>query len=123
MILVIPLHVLFMGLQCSTPTPIDKRLVIIGGGYAGKDLAVNSDPIFNVVWIDPKDCFLHKVGTIRAAVKPQWSQLMTVPQPELLLKRGKRIQAACTAVDSVNKTIKLSTGEEVTFDYLVIATG
>ena len=114
---------MFGCLFCGAVAPIHKRLVIVGGGYAGKDLAVQSDPIFDVVWIDPKDFFLHKVGTIRAAVKPEWSPLMAVTKPELLLKRGKRIKAACTAVDSIHKTVTLSTGEVVNYDYLVIATG
>ena len=109
--------------SCGSPQPISKRVVIIGGGYAGRDLAQLADPIFDVTWIDPKDCFLHKVGTIRAAVKSNWAPLMTVPKPELHLKRGKRIQAAATAIDEEKKVVTLNDGQSIEYDHLVIATG
>ncbi len=49
-----------------------KRVVIVGGGYAGTLLARALDPIAEVVLIEPKAAFVHNVAAIRAVVDPAW---------------------------------------------------
>ena len=39
-----------------------KRVVIVGGGYAGTLLARALDPIAEVVLIEPKAAFVHNVA-------------------------------------------------------------
>ena len=53
----------------SASLPKDKKVLIVGGGYAGALLAV--ELIKNgadVLLIDPKSYFYHNVATVRAVV-------------------------------------------------------
>jgi len=54
----------------SAPSiPADKHIVIIGGGYGGKDLAMALIKMnVKVTVIDPKDFFHHNVASVRAFV-------------------------------------------------------
>ena len=49
-----------------------KRVVIVGGGYAGTLLARALDPVAEVVLIEPKAAFVQNVPAIRAVVDPAW---------------------------------------------------
>ena len=55
----------------SSSIPLDKRIVIVGGGYAGTKLAMGLMKMdANFVLIDPKDCFIFNVASVRAIVEP-----------------------------------------------------
>ena len=47
-----------------------KRVVIVGGGYAGTSLARSLDAAVEVVLVEPRDRFVHNVAAIRALVEP-----------------------------------------------------
>lgn len=58
-----------MGSVASVPK--DKKVVVVGGGYAGSSLAlklINAGA--DVTLIDPKSYFYHNIGTVRGAVDP-----------------------------------------------------
>ena len=45
-------------------------VVVIGGGYGGVGVAKALDADLDVVLVDPKDTFVHNVGSLRALVEP-----------------------------------------------------
>ena len=61
--------------------PLDKHIVIVGGGYAGIKVAVKLlEMDANFTLIDVKDCFAHNVANVRAVVQPgdkQWGRVQT----------------------------------------------
>ena len=54
---------------CGSSIQTDKRVVIVGGGYAGVKVAMALKD-YNVVLIDAKDSFVHNVANVRAVVNP-----------------------------------------------------
>ena len=51
--------------------PLDKHIVIVGGGYAGVKLAMHlKKHEANFTLIDAKDSFVHNVANVRAIVQP-----------------------------------------------------
>ena len=57
---------------CGPSKPKLKRVVIIGGGYSGANLAylLKSEDFCDVTLIDPKDSFLHRIAIPRCVVEP-----------------------------------------------------
>ena len=49
---------------------IKPKVVVIGGGYAGLTFTylLKQKDFFDVVLIDPKDCMIHYVATLRSSV-------------------------------------------------------
>ena len=58
-----------MGSGASLPT--DVHVVIVGGGYAGAELALGlKKGGAKYTLIDKRDAFQHTIGAVRAFVKP-----------------------------------------------------
>lgn len=97
-----------------------KRVIIVGGGYAGTTLARALDAAFEVVLVEPREAFVHNVAVIRALVQPGLIDQIILPY-DRLLNRGRVIRARVSAV--AEGRVSLSTGETITGDYVVLATG
>ncbi|KAM9955494.1 hypothetical protein ACTFIW_000096 [Dictyostelium discoideum] len=97
-----------------------KRVLIIGGGYGGCEVAKQLDSKFNVTVVERKQTFFHSVGSVRAVVEPELVKKIYIPYDKLL-KNGKFIFG--TVIEISPTLVKLEDGQELTFDYLVIATG
>ena len=97
-----------------------KKLVIVGGGFAGAKIARNLQKKFETVLIDNKDYFEFTPSILRAIVFPKHLKRIHVHHRDYLEKtkivRGK-------AVRIKNKKIILKDGKKIGFDYLVIASG
>lgn len=50
-----------------------KRVVFIGGGYAGTMLARSLHPVAEVVLVEPKAAFVHNVAAIRVSIRLCWT--------------------------------------------------
>ena len=62
-----------MGSGLSQEDLDEKNVVIIGGGFAGTQLASNlAKKGIPFVLIDPKDHFHYTIGALRAAVHPEF---------------------------------------------------
>ena len=96
-------------------------VVIVGGGYAGIQLAAQLDRHFFVVLIDRKDHFLHKVALLRATVQPDRAAQCLLSYARLLTN-GVFIQGY---VDRIERNSVHIAGYEssIAFDALVVATG
>eukprot|EP00047_Mylnosiga_fluctuans_P015780 m.49260 g.49260 ORF g.49260 m.49260 type:complete len:422 (-) comp6101_c0_seq1:65-1330(-) len=101
-----------------------NHVVVVGGGYAGTTIAhkldKNSD--FTVTLVDPSEFKYHSIAAPRAMADTTgaWVPLVLVPRN---LKNGTFVQASAQAIDTAAKTVSLSNGSTLTYDYLVITTG
>jgi NADH dehydrogenase FAD-containing subunit len=95
-------------------------VVVVGGGYAGIAVAKGLDEIADVVLVEPKDAFVHNVAALRALVDPSWLERTYFPY-DTLLSRGRVVRASAVKVEPTQ--VVLSTGESLTADYVVLATG
>ncbi|MEQ1864420.1 MAG: FAD-dependent oxidoreductase [Micropepsaceae bacterium] len=97
-----------------------KRVVIVGGGYAGTALARALDATAAVVLIEPREKFFHNVAGIRAIVEPALLDKIAIPY-DRLLKRGKIVRGRAGKI--TDRTVALSNGEIIEGDIVVVATG
>ena len=103
--------------QDPRPQP---TVVVIGGGYGGVNVAKALDADVDVVLVEPKDAFVHNIGALRALVDPTFLPKIFLPYDRLLahgrVARGR-------AVDVSAHRVVLASGEAITADYIVLATG
>jgi len=97
-------------------------VVVIGGGFAGFDVAKQLDATMNVVLIDRKDYFLHTPATPRMMVDMDFTQSGCVPYTNLL-KNGHVVQGQVTKVTDTEVFLHGKEEPITGFQYLVIATG
>jgi NADH dehydrogenase FAD-containing subunit len=103
--------------QDRRPRP---TVVVIGGGYGGVNVAKALDADVDVVLVEPKDAFVHNIGALRALVDPTFLPKIFMPY-DRLLSHGR--VARDRAVDVTAHRVVLASGEAITADYIVLATG
>ena len=99
---------------------MSKRIVIVGGGYLGAELAKSLEAEADVVLVEKADRFVHAPAMIRAVVDPGLLDRALIPYGNLL-SRGTFVQGRVTAVDGEGVT--LEDGRRLEADYVVLATG
>lgn len=97
-----------------------KRVVIVGGGYAGTQLARALDAVADVALIEPKEAFVHNVAAIRAVVDPAWIDRLILPY-DRLLKRGRVVRDRVSAIEAGG--VRLEANGALEGDIVVVATG
>jgi NADH dehydrogenase FAD-containing subunit len=100
--------------------PARPVVVVLGGGYAGVQVARPLDDLADVVLVEPKDHFVHNVAALRALVDPSWLERLYLPYTALL-GAGRVIQDRVVKADA--DRVVLASGAELFPDYLVLATG
>lgn len=95
-------------------------VAVVGGGYGGVSAAKALDDIADVILIEPRDAFVHNVGTLRAVVEPDWVARLFIPYDGLLARGQVRRDRAVRVSDS---NVELASGAALTADYIVLATG
>lgn len=96
-----------------------KRLVIIGGGFAGSFLAKKLEKKFAVTLIDSKDYFEFTPSIIRTLVEPKHLKKIEILHTAYL-KKAVVVRGMVTAVRSSEVLVGANS---YPFDYLVIASG
>ena len=101
-------------------SPARPTVVVLGGGYAGIQVARPLDDVADVVLVEPKDDFVHNVAALRALVDPSWLERIYLPYAGLL-SHGRVIRDRAIKADA--DRVVLASGAELFPDYLVLATG
>ncbi|RPF38416.1 NAD(P)/FAD-dependent oxidoreductase [Streptomyces sp. TLI_185] len=100
----------------------DGDVVVIGGGYAGVRLAKRLDSVARVTLVDRKEVFFHRIASLRAGVRPEWSVTPFIPY-DRLLRNGRVAVGKAVRIDTTERQVVLATGERLPYDVVVIATG
>ncbi|HEX4671593.1 MAG TPA: FAD-dependent oxidoreductase [Solirubrobacteraceae bacterium] len=95
-------------------------MAVIGGGYGGFAVAKGLDEFADVSLVEPRDAFVHNVAALRALVEPEWLPAIFLPYDRLLAV-GRVVSERAIEVEAGR--VLLSSGEELTPDYVVLATG
>src|SRR3989440_5859006 len=101
--------------QAGKPT-----VVVVGGGYGGIAVAKALDATSDVVLVEPKDAFMHNIAALRALVDPTWLPRIFLPYGSLL-SNGRVVRDRAVVVDP--HRVVTASGEEISADYIVLATG
>ncbi|WP_151477889.1 FAD-dependent oxidoreductase [Streptomyces albicerus] len=99
---------------------VAATVAVVGGGYGGIAAATALDDVADVVLIEPRDAFVHNVAALRGLVDPGWTDRLFFPY-DRLLKRGRVLRDRATRVDAAG--ITLGSGQRITADYIILATG
>lgn len=97
-----------------------RRVVIIGGGYAGVEVAKGLDAHAEVTLIEAREAFVHVPATIRAILQPELLDGLIIPYDNLL-QHGRVLRARVVSIEEDGVT--LENGSRVAADYIVVATG
>lgn len=96
------------------------RIVIVGGGYIGWEVARDLDAHAHISLIEPREAFVHVPAMIRALVQPDLLDQAIIPY-DTLLTHGRVLRARVSSIQADGVT--LTNGERVPADYIVVATG
>ncbi|EKX62861.1 oxidoreductase [Streptomyces ipomoeae] len=101
---------------------LDGEVIVIGGGYGGIRLARRLDEFARVTLVDRKEVFFHRVASLRAGVREDWTTAPFIPY-DRLLRNGRVVVDKVVGIDTSERQVRLATGERLPYDVVVIATG
>ena len=99
---------------------MNKKIVVIGGGFAGSMVARKLVNKCDVTLIDTEDFFEYTPGILRVLVEPEKYHKLHARHTDYL----SNARVIVSHVKSIgNKNVVLANGKKVVYDYLVIASG
>ncbi|KAG9305395.1 hypothetical protein G9A89_011528 [Geosiphon pyriformis] len=107
-----------------------QNIIIIGGGYAGFQIAQTLDKSlskhYQIILIERKSHFWHSIGALRSVVIEGFEKNLLIPYDQGFKHGTKVIQAEVSNIAknevTLNKEVQ-EWGSKIPFAYLVIATG
>ena len=102
-----------------------KKVVILGGGYAGTTVAKELDRLVDVTLVERQNYFTHTFGTLRALCSKAFAPLVLVPYDKLL-RDGSVVRGEVTDISATSVIVRNPDGKEtrsVPYDFLVVSTG
>lgn len=96
-----------------------KKLVVIGGGFAGSKIAKELENDFETTLIDTKDYFEYTPGVLESITDPACTKEIRILHTSYL----KKAQVVIGKVQKISEKHVLVAGRKIGFDYLVIASG
>ncbi len=97
-----------------------KKVVIVGGGYVGFEVAKALDEHADVTLIEQREAFVQPPAAIRALLQPDLLNQIILPYDQLL-SRGQVVRGRAAAVSQSEVT--LDDGTTYPADFIVLATG
>ena len=105
-----------------------KKIVVIGGGFSGITVTNriarktrNMD--VSIVLIEPKDLNIYEPQQLFWVFKDYPLSSFSKPIEKILHPKVTWLHSSATKIDDVKKTIELSNGETIHYDYLIISSG
>ena len=98
-----------------------KRVIVVGGGYAGAALSRALDNVAEVQLVDARDRFVHNVAAIRGVGRPVVAQSHLDSDMTGCSAAAASGRASSAAWSSSGVT--LADGEQIEGDIVVVATG
>lgn len=99
---------------------MQKKIVIVGGGYVGFEVAQGLEKHADVTLIEQREAFVQPPAAIRALVDQSLLDDIVLPYDKLLTS-GKVVRARVASVQEDGVT--LADGGRVEADYIIVATG
>jgi NADH dehydrogenase FAD-containing subunit len=99
---------------------VKKKIVVVGGGYVGFEVAQEMDDVADVTLIEQREAFVQPPAAIRALVQPGLLDQIILPYDNLL-KNGRVLRGRAASISQSEVT--LDTGDTVPADFIVLATG
>lgn len=96
-----------------------KKVIVIGGGFAGSLIARKLEKYFNLNLIDSKDYFEFTPGILRTIVEPQHINRIQILHKDYL----KKANVILGSVDEIGKDYLKVNNKKIKFDYLCICSG
>ncbi len=104
-----------------------KKLVIIGGGFAGLRALYNLSEYnyhFEITLIDKSEYSLEKPALLEVAIEGKDKQDVNIFLPPLLREHNcAYVNEEVDSIDTQKQRVYLKNGESVYYDYLLIASG
>ncbi|WP_170335964.1 NAD(P)/FAD-dependent oxidoreductase [Ruegeria arenilitoris] len=97
-----------------------KKIVIVGGGYVGFEVAKKLDAYADVTLIEQREAFVQPPAAIRALVEPTLLDKIILPYDNLL-ESGKVVRGRAVSISQTQ--VSLDSGAVFPADFFVIATG
>lgn len=96
-----------------------KRVIVIGGGFAGSYIAKKLENKFDLTLIDNKEYFEFTPGILRTIVEPEHIKKIQILHSKYL----KKARIVIGSVDEVGRGFVKVNGKKLDFDYLAICAG
>jgi apoptosis-inducing factor 2 len=97
-----------------------KKVVVIGGGFAGATVAKKLKSKCDLTLIDTEDFFEYTPGILRVLVEPEHYDKLHVKHIDYL----PRVNVVVGHVKGISKNyVSLTNGRKIKYDYLIIASG
>lgn len=96
-----------------------KKVIVIGGGFAGSLVAKKLENEFDVTLIDTKNYFEFTPGVLRSIVEPEHVSRIQVLHSHYL----SQAKILIGKVREVNEKFVKINGKKINFDYLVVSSG
>ncbi|XP_070537745.1 ferroptosis suppressor protein 1-like [Ptychodera flava] len=106
----------------SSDLPETTHIVIVGGGFAGCQLATRLKDKGKFTLIDSREAMHMNIGALRSSVEPGFAKKTMIPYKEMFGENFK--QGVVRSINIEDKSVILVAGDEVIhYTHLVIATG
>lgn len=105
---------------------IKKKIVIIGAGLGGISLAAKLNrglPNSDVIVVDKRETFYYEPGFTLISIGFYKKEDVVYDKSKLIPKGVEWIKQNTVSIDPDNNFITLENGENMSYDYLVVATG
>lgn len=111
----------------TVPTQ-NKRVVVVGSSFAGMtaalDLRKRLDPAHEVVVLDPREVFTFIPSLIWLPFGLREPEDISFPLAPMYEKKGIRfVNEAAAAIDVEDRVVTTSSGDSISYDRLMLATG
>ncbi|KAJ3339293.1 hypothetical protein HDU93_008400 [Gonapodya sp. JEL0774] len=105
-----------------------RRVVIVGGGYAGVELAqtleksVTEDAV-EILLLEKKDAYFHSIGSLRAVVESESIDKVWIPYDKAFKTKAVTVRTGVEVINVSPNFVATSAGETILYDFLILTTG